>query len=111
MEVMDKGRNARELIERAVELRLISDLDAMDLKNDPCRMETVGIMATPEEVGQYVFRLTRETPAQLETRMREEDAKYYQLILARTANQDKQRANTTGGKRRRRRTRKARKYF
>jgi len=102
-----KRQNAKKLMERAVESGLITDLDVKYLNEDDCRIETIGIMATPEEVGQYVFRLTRETPAQLDTRIREENAKYYQL---RTLNEE-QRANTTGGRSRRRRRRKTRKYF
>ena len=121
--------NATTLILEAMNTGLINPQEANNLTDE--HIEEIGILETPEQVGNYVFRLFRETPQQRAARRVQEQAALQQLRET-LRNEVQLRADARaglingnangnangdangmieGGKRRRRRTRKARRYF
>ena len=112
-----EAQNATALILAAINSGLITIDEANNLTED--HIGEIGIFQTAEEVGDYVFRLFRETPEARAARRLQERAAFEQL-RDNLRNEVQTRANVRadnldngamGGKRRRRRrTRKTRKY-
>jgi hypothetical protein len=104
-----EAQNATTLILAAINTGLISIDDANNLTADD--IGEIGILATPEQVRDYVFQVLHETPEQRAARRVQERAALQQVRQA--ARDEIQaradaRVNTMGGKRRRKRTRKTR---
>jgi hypothetical protein len=108
--------NATTLILEAIDSQLISTQEANNLTEE--HFGEIGILETPEQVGNYVFRLFRETPEQREARRVQERAALQQLrdnLRNEVQNRADERANTLnqgqgGSRRRRKRSRKSRKH-